>query len=110
MSQAKSWAPGWKTTYGPKRKDKQDAFEADFEDRANNKVRVCITIQYLKGFGEKPLDSEEVVRHTETVLRAILEAYVEKRVVTPISLNCARMLSRMSPSVVPSYLAPQRSM
>ncbi len=79
MSDRKSWASEWKTTYGPEReRNDRDVFWAKFEDDSNNTFRVRITIQELKEFGKAPQSFEEKRKHTEQVLRALLEIYVSR--------------------------------
>ncbi len=79
MSDRKSWAPEWKTTYGPEKEKTRDVFWAEFEDDSNNTVRVRITIQELKKFGKAPENLQEKRQRTEQVVRAILETYISKR-------------------------------
>lgn len=72
------WAPDWKTTQGLTKEALKDASWAEFEDDSGNCVRVRIRAQDLKDFGQAPSQLHQKARHTEQVLRAILETYVTK--------------------------------
>jgi len=78
MTPRKKWAPDWKTSQQPTRENSEDAFWAEFEDASGKSVQVRITAQDLKEFGQAPPELERKGHHTEQVLRAILETYVEK--------------------------------
>jgi hypothetical protein len=73
-----NWAPHWKTTQPPTKEALKDASWAEFEDDSGNCIRVRITAQELKDFGQVPSQLQQKGRHTEQVLRAILETYVTK--------------------------------
>lgn len=74
----KNWAPKWKTTQRPKKEQLIDATWAEFEDDSGNRVQVRITAQDLKQFEQAPLQLQQKGKHTERVLRAVLETYVTK--------------------------------
>ena len=73
----RNWALDWKTTQQP-RKETKDAFWAEFEDASGNCIRVRITAQDLKEFGQAASELQRKGEHTEQILRAILETYVTK--------------------------------
>lgn len=72
----KQWAKNWNTLQAPRRLGSRDGFCAEFTDDEGNSVRVEITAQDLKGFGEAPEELRAKAKHTEDVLRAVLETYV----------------------------------
>lgn len=78
MSTRKQWAKNWKTFQPPRRHGDRDAFYAEFTDSGGDSVRVEITAQDLKDFGQAPEDLQAEAKHTEDVLRAVLETYESK--------------------------------
>ncbi len=97
MSDRKSWASEWKTTYGPEwERNDRDIFWAEFEDDSNNTVRVRITIQELREFGKAPESFEEMRKHTEQVLRALLETYVSRHEIPATEIDAQNLGSDLA--------------
>lgn len=92
MSVTKQWAKNWDTFQAPRRHGDRDGFFAQFTDNEGNSVRVEITAQDLKDFGEAPEDLRAKAKHTEDVLRAVLETY-ESRLGKPPAVIDAKDLS-----------------
>jgi hypothetical protein len=87
MDTMKQWAKGWETRQAPQRDGQCDAFFAEFTDSEGNSVRVEIQIQDLREFGKAFQDFRDEARHTEEVLRAVLETYIQKLGKPPVVIN-----------------------
>jgi hypothetical protein len=87
MDTIKRCAKEWQTRQAPKKDATSAAFFAEFTDGRDNAVRVEITIQDLKDFGQAPQDLSAKAEHTEQVLRAVLETYIQKLGKPPAVIN-----------------------
>ena len=87
MDTTRRWAKEWQKLEAPKNDASSDALFAEFTNAEGNSVRVEITIQDLKDFGDAPRDLSARAQHTEQVLRAVLETYIQKLGRPPAVIN-----------------------
>jgi hypothetical protein len=80
----------------------RDGFWAEFEN-GGRRVRVLISAQDLRDFGDAP-DGKKAA-HTEQVLRAILEMYINKRGVPPDRIDAKDLANHGLAALRKSFLA-----